>query len=96
MTSPAKSKRIEAELRSLDGITPASVADAFDPAKVVIRITRTFARLSKQPFQERRGVLQAAFREIVVQDGAIPQATLNGAWLSACNSSPRFNSVVQF
>jgi hypothetical protein len=85
-----ESKRIEAELRSLDGITPASVPDAFDPAKILIRITRTFARFSKQPFEERRGVLQAAFREIAVQDGAIPQATLNGAWLSACvNSSPR-------
>jgi len=88
-----ESKRIEAELRSLDSLTPTWRPEAFDPAKLVIRITRGFARFPKQPFGERRGVLQAAVREVVVEDSTIPALTLNGSFLAgSANLQPRYTS----
>ena len=81
-----ESKRIEGELQSLDALMPEPLAEAFDSAKLVIQITRAFARFAKQPFEKRRGVLQAAVREVVVEDGAIPSLTLNGSFLAAAAS----------
>jgi DNA invertase Pin-like site-specific DNA recombinase len=90
-----ESKRIEAEMRDLDRLAPAPVPATLDPAKLVIRITRAFARFAKQPVTEKRDLLRAVFREIVLEDGRIPALTLNGAFLAGVNlgqPSKRWNS----
>jgi len=91
-----ESKRIEAELRALDAVAPAPVSDAFDPAKLVLRIARAYRTFDQLPFEERRGVLRASIREIVIQDGRIPAITLNGSFftdgLQGANLSPQSKS----
>lgn len=93
-----ESKRIEAEMSSLDALQPVveNFPQRLDPAKLVIRITRTFARFQKQPFDEQRDVLRAVFREIIVENGAIPSMTLNGAFAIGTNSSTRLKPCIQF
>jgi hypothetical protein len=91
-----ESKRIEAEMYSLDVLQPAPAADTFDPAKLVLTITRTFARFAKQPFIEQRDVLRVVFKEIIVDNGAIPSMTLNGAFCIGTNSSTRSKPGIQF
>jgi DNA invertase Pin-like site-specific DNA recombinase len=83
-----ESKRIAEEVRGLDLIAPAPVPAAFDAAKVVVRITRTFARFAKQPFSEKRTLLRSAVRSIVLEDGAVTAITLNGSFLECVNSIP--------
>jgi Recombinase zinc beta ribbon domain len=80
-----ESKRIEAEMRNLDMLAPAPVPATLDPAKLVVHITRTFARFAKQPFEERRDVLQTVFRQIVLESGSITSLTLNGGFLYSAN-----------
>jgi DNA invertase Pin-like site-specific DNA recombinase len=87
-----ENKRIESEMRDLDLLAPAALPASFDAAKLVVRITRTFARFAKQSFEEKRGLLRAAVREIVLDDGMIPALTLNGAFLECVNSEPRSRS----
>ena len=82
-----ESKRIEAEIRDLGRLAPAPVSPAFDTVKLVVHITRTFARFRKQPFDEKRDVLRTVFREIVLEDGTIPCVTINGAFLDCANSA---------
>jgi hypothetical protein len=84
-----ESKRIEQEIRDLDLIAPAAVPAAFDPAKLVVRITRTFARFAKHHLEEKRGLLRSAIKAIVLEDGAVTAITLNGTFLDCVNSSPR-------
>jgi hypothetical protein len=84
-----ESKRIEEEMRGLDLLAPAPLPAAFDASKLVVRITRTFARFGKQPFEEKRDLLRAAVREIVLDDGTINALTLNGAFLDCANSLTR-------
>jgi hypothetical protein len=84
-----ESKRIEAEIRGLDLLAPAPLPAPFDAAKLVVRITRTFARFGKQPFAEKRDLLRLVFREIVLEDGTIPSVTMNGAFLECVNSVSR-------
>ena len=82
-----ESKRIEQEICGLDRLAPLPLpAAAFDLAKVVVHISRTFARFAKQPIEERRNVLRMAFREIVLDNGTIPAFTLNGAFFDSANS----------
>ena len=80
-----KYPRIEAEVRGLDLLAPSPAPAVLDPAKLVVRITRAFARFAKQPFQEKRDLLRTAFREIVLDHGTIPSLTLNGAFLDLAN-----------
>jgi site-specific DNA recombinase len=80
-----ESKRIEAEMRNLDRLAPAPMPVTLDPAKLVVHVTRTFARFAKQPFEERRNVLRAVFREIVLENGSITGLTLNGGFLYSAN-----------
>ena len=80
-----ESKRIEAEMRNLDLLAPAPVPAMLDPAKLVVHITRTFARFAKQPFEKRRDVLRTVFREIVLESGSITSLTLNGGFLYGAN-----------
>jgi site-specific DNA recombinase len=84
-----ESKRIESEMRDLDRLAPAPVPAAFDPAKLVVQITRSFARFAKQSFEEKRDFLRTAFKEITLDNGALTGMTLNGAFLDSVNSSPR-------
>src|SRR5262249_34153496 len=84
-----ESKRIDAEVRSLDALAPAPLPPALDPAKLIVRVTRTFSRFGKQPFEERRNLLRTAVREIVLEDGAITGLTLNGTFLDSVNLSER-------
>jgi site-specific DNA recombinase len=84
-----ESKRIQSEMRSLDLIAPAPLAAALDPAKLVVRITRTFARFAKQEFAEKRSLLRAAIRDIVLEDGAVTTIVLHGSFLDCVNSEPR-------
>jgi hypothetical protein len=84
-----ESKRIEAEIRDLDRLAPPPTPPALDPAKLVVRITRAFARFGKQPLDERRDLLRVAFREIVFDHGAITGMTLNGGLLDGVNLSAR-------
>jgi site-specific DNA recombinase len=84
-----ESKRIEQEMRDLDLLTPAPLSAAFDAAKLVVHITRTFARFAKQPLEEKRTLLRSAVRDIVLEDGAVTAITLNGAFLDCVNSEPR-------
>lgn len=84
--------RIEAEMRSLDALQPATVVDTFDPFMLVIRITRTFARFQKQPFKEQRDILRVVFKEIIVENGAIPSMTLNGAFAIGTKASTPLTS----
>jgi site-specific DNA recombinase len=84
-----ESKRIEAEMRGLDLLTPPPMPTTLDPAKLVVRITRTFARFAKQPFEEKRNLLRVVFKEIVLDNGAIPAFTLNGGFLNSANLSER-------
>ena len=65
-----ESKRIEAETRDLDRLAPAPMPATLDPAKLVVHITRTFARFAKQPLEKRRDVLRTVFREIVLESGS--------------------------
>jgi hypothetical protein len=88
-----ESKRIEAEMRDLDLLASALLPTTFDAGKLVIRITRAFARFGKQPFEEKRGLLRTAVREIVLEDGMIPALTLNGPFLDCVNSEPRSRSL---
>jgi DNA invertase Pin-like site-specific DNA recombinase len=81
-----ESKRIEAEMRSLELLTPAPLPAAVDPAQLVVRITRAFTRFSKQPFEEKHNLMRTAFREIILENGTIPAVTLNGAFLDSANS----------
>jgi DNA invertase Pin-like site-specific DNA recombinase len=81
-----ESKRIEAEMRGLDLLVSPPMPPAIDPAKLVIRITRTFTRFAKQPFEEKRDLLRSAFREIVLENGSITGLTLNGALLDGADS----------
>jgi site-specific DNA recombinase len=83
-----ESKRIETEMRDLDRLAPAPAAAGLEPAKLVVRITRAFARFGKQPFAERRDLLRAAFMEIVLDNGGITGLTLNGRFLDGVNSQP--------
>jgi DNA invertase Pin-like site-specific DNA recombinase len=82
-----ESRRIEAEIRNLDRLAPVPVPAVIDPAKLVVRITRTFARFRKQPMEEKRGVLRAVFREIVLDNGALTTITINGGFLDGVNLS---------
>jgi site-specific DNA recombinase len=84
-----ESKRIEAEMRDLDLLAPAPLPASFDAAKVVVHLTRTFARFAKQPMEEKRNLLRTAFKEIVLDNGTIPAFTLNGAFLDSVNSLTR-------
>jgi site-specific DNA recombinase len=88
-----ESKRIEAELRSRDARLAAPLPDALDPARLVVRITRAFARFANKPFREKRSVLQAAVREIVIENLGIRSVTLNGAFLSASANSSTLSSA---
>jgi site-specific DNA recombinase len=81
-----ESRRIEMEMRGLDLLASPPAPAVFEPAKLVVRITRTFARFAKQPFQEQRDLLRTAFREIVLNHGTIPSFMLNGAFLDFVNS----------
>jgi DNA invertase Pin-like site-specific DNA recombinase len=81
-----ESKRIEAEMRGLDLLAAPSMPAALDPAQLVVRITRAFARFAKQPFGEKHNLLRTAFREIVLENGTIPAFTLNGAFFDSANS----------
>jgi hypothetical protein len=88
-----ESKRIEVEIRGLDRLAPAPVPAGFDVAKMVICITRAFARFAKQPFEEKRGLLRSVFREIVLEDGRIPALTLNGTFLDGVNLLSRSRAL---
>jgi DNA invertase Pin-like site-specific DNA recombinase len=81
-----ESKRIETEIRDLERLRPAPVAAPFDPAKLIVRITRTFSRFHKQPLEERRDLLRTVFRDIVLANGAVTSMTLNGGFLDGVNS----------
>jgi DNA invertase Pin-like site-specific DNA recombinase len=81
-----ESKRIESELKDLDRLAPAPVPATFDPAKLIVRITRTFARFHKQPLEERRDLLRTVFREIVLANSTVTAITLNGGFLEGVNS----------
>jgi site-specific DNA recombinase len=87
-----ESKRIESELRALAQLAPAAVPDSFDPAKLIVRITRAYRRFASQPLAERRSLLQASIREIVIDNRRIPSITLNGEYFSdalqSANLSP--------
>jgi hypothetical protein len=54
-----------------------------------VHITRSLARFAKQPFEERRSLVRTVFKEIVLEDGAIPSVTINGSFLDCVNSVPR-------
>jgi DNA invertase Pin-like site-specific DNA recombinase len=85
-----EAKRIEGELKDLHRLSPAPVPAPFDPAKLVVRITRTFARFHKQPLEERRDVLRLAFKEIIVMNGAVTSMVLNSGFCDdGANSLPR-------
>jgi DNA invertase Pin-like site-specific DNA recombinase len=84
-----ESKRIEAESHDLGLLQPAPVPAAFNAARLVVHITRTFARFCKQPFEERRNLVRTVFREIVLDDGAIPSVTINGSFLESVKVPPR-------
>jgi DNA invertase Pin-like site-specific DNA recombinase len=84
-----ESKRLEAEMRDLDRLAPAPLPAALDPAKLVVRLTRTFARFGKQPFAERRDLLRSTIREFILEDGAITAFTLNGGFVNSANSPSR-------
>jgi DNA invertase Pin-like site-specific DNA recombinase len=83
-----ESKRIAAEIRDLGQFEPAPVP-TFNAAKLVVHITRTFARFHKQPFAQRRSLVRTVFKEIVLDDGTIPSVTINGSFLESVNSPPR-------
>jgi DNA invertase Pin-like site-specific DNA recombinase len=86
-----ESKRIDAEMRGLDRLAAPPMPAAIDPAKLVVRITRAFARFAKQPFEEQHSLLRTAFKEIVLDNGTIPAFTVNGAFLECANSlTPSF------
>ena len=84
-----EAKRLEGEMRDLERLAPAPVPAAFDPAKMLVYLTRTFARFAKQPLEEKRNLLRTAFKEIVLDNGTIPAFTLNGAFLDSVNSLTR-------
>ena len=84
-----ESKRIEAEMRDLERLAPAPVPAALDVSKVVVRISRAFARFDKQPFEERRDLLRTAFREMVLANGTVTAITLNGGFLGGVNLGTR-------
>jgi len=88
-------KRIEADLRSLDGQPVSPLPEIFDAAEIVKAITRWFAGFAEKPFEKRRATLQAAIKDIVMEDGALTSTTVNGAFLAMpqrANSSPRLRS----
>jgi hypothetical protein len=84
-----ESKRIEAEIHDLGLLASAPVPAALDTAKLVVHITRSLARFATQPFEERRSLVRTVFKEIVLEDGAIPSVTINGSFLDCVNSVPR-------
>jgi DNA invertase Pin-like site-specific DNA recombinase len=87
-----ESKRIEREMRELSQIAPAPLPAALDPAKLVVRISRTFARFAKKPLAERRDLLRATIRDFMLMNGAITALTLNGAFLDCANSEAHSTS----
>jgi len=91
-----ESKGIENEIRSLDGLAPAPVPDGIDPAKIIVRISRAFARFVRQPLEERRDLLRVAFKEIVAHDGYVSAVTLNGSFLMGVNPYPQSTSQCLF
>jgi DNA invertase Pin-like site-specific DNA recombinase len=88
-----ESKRIEGEIRDLGRLVPAPAPEV-DTAKLALRLQREFARFAKHRFEEKRGLMRATFREIVLgEDGAITGLTWSGAALAECvNSSPRYSA----
>ena len=76
-------------MRSLELMVPAPLPVTPDPAKLVVRITRTFARFAKHHLEEKRGLLRSAIKAIVLEDGAVTAITLTGTFLDCVNSSPR-------
>jgi len=81
-----ESKRIEGELRDMDRLATAPAAVDFNPGKLIVNLSQAFAEFAKQPFQERREMLQAAVKEFVLEDGGISGLTLNGSFLEGVNS----------
>jgi hypothetical protein len=88
-----ESKRIEEEMGDLDRLAPAPLPAALDAAKLVVRITRAFARFAKQPLEEKRGLLRSVIRAIVLENGAVTAITLNGTFLECVNSQPRSTAI---
>ncbi len=84
-----ESRRIDTEMRGLDLLAPAPLPVALDVGKLVVRITRAFAASAGNPSAERRDLLRAALREIVLEDGTITAITVNGTFLDSVNLSPR-------
>jgi DNA invertase Pin-like site-specific DNA recombinase len=84
-----ESKRIAAEVRDLDLLAPAPVADAIDPKKTAAHVARTFARFGRQPFEEKRAALRTVFKDLVLDNGNVAGFTVNSAFLDRANSSPR-------
>jgi DNA invertase Pin-like site-specific DNA recombinase len=84
-----ESKRIEAEMRDLDRLVPAPAPAAAHVGKIIARLTSAFSRFAKQPFQEKRDLLKAAFKEITLSNGCIAAITVNGVFLDSANSLPR-------
>jgi hypothetical protein len=60
---------------------------AFDPKKLAVQVSRTFARFDRLPFEERRTVLRDVIGHVTVLNGTIPSFTLNGAFLNRVNIS---------
>ncbi len=78
-----ESKRIEGEISSLGRMIPSvALRSAFDPAKLIVGLARSFARFASQPFEEQRSLLQTAVREIILEKGGIPAITLNGGFVA--------------
>lgn len=80
-----ESKRLETELRDLERLAPTPVPATLDASKLVVRMSRAFARFAKLPFEERRDLLRTAFREIVLDNGTVTAITLNGGFLNGVN-----------
>jgi hypothetical protein len=88
-----ENRRIDAELRDLDKLMPAPApTPAFDPAKLAVQISRTFAGFHRLSFDDRRNTLRDVCRRITVLDDTIPSITLNGAFLNRVNESPRLRT----
>jgi DNA invertase Pin-like site-specific DNA recombinase len=82
-----ETKRIDAELKDLDKLTPAPAPPTFDAAELAKGIARTFSQFPDMTFENRRTILRDVCRQITVLDGAVTALTLNGAFLDRVNKS---------